>query len=68
MEENLRRFGAILVKLELVALAVGMAQILFWPAVPRLIRVWMNVIFVFGVLVGLLSTMVILLARHRPRW
>lgn len=68
MEVNLARFGRVLVKVGLAALALGVAQTLFWPNAPDLVQTAMNFVFFFGVVTGLMPTMARLLSRHWPRW
>ncbi len=65
---NLARFGRVLVRVGLAALAIGIAQTLLWPNAPLGVQNVMNVVFFFGVVTGLMPTLASLLARHWPRW
>ncbi|MYA50049.1 MAG: hypothetical protein F4185_08560 [Chloroflexi bacterium] len=68
MEVNLARFGRVLVKVGLAALAIGIAQTLLWPNAPDPVQTAMNFVFFFGVVTGLMPTLASLLSRHWPRW
>ena len=68
MEVNLARFGRVLVRVGLAALAIGIAQTLLWPNAPLAVQNVMNVVFFFGVVTGLMPTLASLLSRHWPRW
>ncbi len=68
MDGNLQRFGRVLVKVGLAALAIAIAQTLLWPNAPSMVQAAMNFVFFFGVVTGLMPTMANLLSRHWPRW
>ncbi|MCY4448875.1 MAG: hypothetical protein OXE02_08545 [Chloroflexi bacterium] len=68
MDEKLRLFGGVLVKIGLGALAVAIALTLFWPSAPHLVQVSVNYIFGFGFVVGFVPTASSLISRHWPRW
>ena len=68
MDGNLQRFGRVLVKVGLAALAIAIAQTLLWPNAPGLVQTAMNFVFFFGVVTGLMPALATLLSRHWPRW
>ncbi len=68
MDGNLQRFGRVLVKVGLAALAIAIAQTLLWPNAPDPVQTAMNFVFFFGVVTGLMPTLATLLSRHWPRW